>query len=143
MEPACPCLRRGADPRRAEAPLGAVLEHARAAIARDPELAMARERRGIASPSLVRRLCRSPEKQSLAAPAGSRVASGIVFIIEMIACSRLSRRSVEVRPAPSGAAERQALLEAEDLSARTDTLIAITEMALADDDKDGGPRTLQ
>lgn len=45
--------------------------------------------------------------------------------------------------APSGAAERQALLEAEDLSARTDTLIAITEMALADDDKDGGPRTLQ
>ncbi|EAU41357.1 hypothetical protein FP2506_01280 [Fulvimarina pelagi HTCC2506] len=45
--------------------------------------------------------------------------------------------------APQGAAERQALLEAEDLKTRTETLIAITEMALADDgDDEDGPRTL-
>ncbi|RFC64287.1 ATP-dependent protease [Fulvimarina endophytica] len=45
--------------------------------------------------------------------------------------------------APQGAAERQALLEAEDLQQRTETLIAITEMALAEDGEDeGGPRTL-
>ncbi|MDY8109157.1 LON peptidase substrate-binding domain-containing protein [Fulvimarina sp. 2208YS6-2-32] len=45
--------------------------------------------------------------------------------------------------APQGAAERQALLEAEDLKTRTETLIAITEMALAEDgERDGGPRTL-
>jgi Lon protease-like protein len=39
--------------------------------------------------------------------------------------------------APYGAAEKQALLEAEDLKARAETLIAITEMALARRQDDG------
>jgi Lon protease-like protein len=39
--------------------------------------------------------------------------------------------------APYGAAEKQALLEAEDLNARAETLIAITEMALARQQDDG------
>jgi Lon protease-like protein len=39
--------------------------------------------------------------------------------------------------APYGAAEKQALLEAEDLKARAETLIAITEMALARQQDDG------
>ena len=44
---------------------------------------------------------------------------------------------------PYGAAEKQALLEAPDLKTRAETLIAITEIALARDDEDGTPRTLQ
>lgn len=40
--------------------------------------------------------------------------------------------------APYGAAEKQALLEAPDLKTRADTLIAITEMALARDNEDFG-----
>ena len=40
--------------------------------------------------------------------------------------------------APYGAAEKQALLEAPDLKTRADTLIAITEMALARDNDDFG-----
>ena len=44
---------------------------------------------------------------------------------------------------PYGAAEKQALLEAPDLKTRAETLIAITEMALARDDEDGSSRTLQ
>ena len=46
---------------------------------------------------------------------------------------------------PYGAAEKQALLEAPDLKTRADTLIAITEIALArdGDEGDGTPRTLQ
>jgi uncharacterized protein len=40
--------------------------------------------------------------------------------------------------APYGAAEKQALLEAPDLRTRADTLIAITEMALARDNDDTG-----
>jgi Lon protease-like protein len=46
---------------------------------------------------------------------------------------------------PYGAAEKQALLEAPDLKTRADTLIAITEIALARDGEegDGTPRTLQ
>lgn len=40
--------------------------------------------------------------------------------------------------APYGAAEKQALLEAPDLKTRAETLIAITEMALARDGKDIG-----
>lgn len=43
---------------------------------------------------------------------------------------------------PYGAAEKQALLEAPDLKARAETLIAITEMALARDKDDSG-KTLQ
>jgi Lon protease-like protein len=39
---------------------------------------------------------------------------------------------------PYGAAEKQALLEAPDLKTRADTLIAITEMALARDNADFG-----
>ena len=44
---------------------------------------------------------------------------------------------------PYGAAEKQALLEASDLKTRADTLIAITEIALARDDGDEGSQTLQ
>ncbi|MEW9806436.1 LON peptidase substrate-binding domain-containing protein [Mesorhizobium marinum] len=40
--------------------------------------------------------------------------------------------------APYGPAEKQALLEAPDLKARADTLIALTEMALARDNEDFG-----
>ena len=40
--------------------------------------------------------------------------------------------------APFGAAEKQALLEAPDLKTRAETLIAITEMALARDGDPGG-----
>lgn len=40
--------------------------------------------------------------------------------------------------APYGAAEKQALLEAPDLKTRAETLIAITEIALARDDEDFG-----
>ena len=40
--------------------------------------------------------------------------------------------------APYGAAEKQALLEAPDLKTRADTLIAITEIALARDNEDFG-----
>lgn len=40
--------------------------------------------------------------------------------------------------APYGAAEKQALLEATDLKTRAETLIAITEMALARNDDDSG-----
>ncbi len=40
--------------------------------------------------------------------------------------------------APYGPAEKQALLEAEDLKARAETLIAITEMALARDNEEFG-----
>lgn len=40
--------------------------------------------------------------------------------------------------APYGAAEKQALLEAPDLKTRAETLIAITEMALAREHDDGG-----
>ena len=43
---------------------------------------------------------------------------------------------------PYGIAEKQALLEAESLSLRAETLIAITEMHLATGDSDG-PTTLQ
>jgi Lon protease-like protein len=39
---------------------------------------------------------------------------------------------------PYGAAEKQALLEAPDLKTRAETLIAITEMALARDREDFG-----
>ncbi|MEX6507247.1 LON peptidase substrate-binding domain-containing protein [Jiella sp. M17.18] len=44
---------------------------------------------------------------------------------------------------PYGAAEKQALLEAPDLKTRAETLIAITEIALAREGDDGAPRTLQ
>ena len=44
---------------------------------------------------------------------------------------------------PYGAAEKQALLEASDLRTRADTLIAITEIALARDGDDDGSTTLQ
>ena len=37
--------------------------------------------------------------------------------------------------APYGSAEKQALLEAADLKSRADTLVAITEMALRDQDE--------
>jgi Lon protease-like protein len=40
--------------------------------------------------------------------------------------------------APYGPAEKQALLEAPDLRTRAETLIAITEMALARDNDDFG-----
>ena len=40
--------------------------------------------------------------------------------------------------APYGAAEKQALLEAPDLKTRAETLIALTEMALARDNEDFG-----
>ena len=40
--------------------------------------------------------------------------------------------------APYGAAEKQALLEAPDLKSRAETLVAITEMALARDKDDFG-----
>lgn len=42
--------------------------------------------------------------------------------------------------APYGAAEKQALLEAADLKTRAETLVAITEMALAQESGDGGSR---
>lgn len=42
--------------------------------------------------------------------------------------------------APFGVAEKQALLEAPDLASRGDMLIALTEMDLARDAGDGGPR---
>lgn len=41
---------------------------------------------------------------------------------------------------PYGPAEKQALLEAPDLKARSETLIAITEMELVKSDREGGPR---
>jgi Lon protease-like protein len=41
--------------------------------------------------------------------------------------------------APYGPAEKQALLEAPDLRTRAETLIAITEMAMARDRDDFGP----
>ncbi len=41
---------------------------------------------------------------------------------------------------PYGPAEKQALLEARDIKARADTLIAITEMVLAQNDEDGAWR---
>ncbi|MBP0616217.1 LON peptidase substrate-binding domain-containing protein [Jiella mangrovi] len=44
---------------------------------------------------------------------------------------------------PYGAAEKQALLEASDLKARAETLIAITEIALARDGGEDGSTTLQ
>lgn len=45
---------------------------------------------------------------------------------------------------PYGAAEKQALLEAPDLKTRAETLVAITEIAIArDNSDDGGARTLQ
>ena len=44
---------------------------------------------------------------------------------------------------PYGAAEKQALLEAPDLRTRAETLIAITEIALARESEDGSTRTLQ
>jgi Lon protease-like protein len=40
--------------------------------------------------------------------------------------------------APYGAAEKQALLEAPDLRSRAETLIALTEMAIARDKDDFG-----
>src|SRR5690606_32645508 len=40
--------------------------------------------------------------------------------------------------APYGAAEKQALLEAPDLKTRAETLVALTEMALARDNEDFG-----
>jgi Lon protease-like protein len=45
--------------------------------------------------------------------------------------------------APFGAAEKQALLEAPDLRARAETLVAITEMTLARDVAGGNGRSLQ
>lgn len=42
--------------------------------------------------------------------------------------------------APYGSAEKQALLEAPDFKSRAETLIAITEMAIARDGDDEGPR---
>ena len=45
--------------------------------------------------------------------------------------------------APFGAAEKQALLEAPDLRARAETLVAITEMTLARDVSGGNGRSLQ
>ncbi|MCB8839239.1 LON peptidase substrate-binding domain-containing protein [Aurantimonas sp. VKM B-3413] len=44
---------------------------------------------------------------------------------------------------PYGAAEKQALLEAPDLKTRAETLIAITEIALAREGEDGSNHTLQ
>lgn len=41
--------------------------------------------------------------------------------------------------APYGPAEKQALLEAQDLKSRAETLIAITEMTLARENEDSGP----
>ena len=45
--------------------------------------------------------------------------------------------------APAGAPERQAILEAPDLKMRAETLIAITEIALAQESDEPGTRTLQ
>lgn len=44
---------------------------------------------------------------------------------------------------PYGPAEKQALLEAPDLKTRAETLVAITEIALAREGEDGASRTLQ